>query len=407
MKSKALEVTLGILTSIGGFVEAGSIATAIQAGAAFGYQLLWALLLGTICLVFLIEMSGRLAAMSHRTITDAVRERFGFNFSSVPRAMELIVNFLVLGAELGGCAIGISIVTGWDIRLIVLPVAIALWFMLWRGTLSVIENATSILGLVALCTIVGMVRMHPAWHEVARGFAPSLPAKERANYWFLAISIIGATISPYMFSFYSSGAVEDEWDESYLTINRVTSGLGMAFGATVSVAFVGCAALSFLPRGIKLDDYHQAGLLLLPVFGKWGVRLTAASIAICCFGAAVELSLGSAYTTAQTFGWNWGANQRPKDNARFVLTYTVFIFASALLIVAGLDPLKLTMFTMALTAVVLPAFVIPFLLLMNDKNYVGEHRNGWIGNSVVVLTIILASILAVVTIPLQIAAGGG
>ena len=77
---KILQITLGIITSIGGFLEIGSVVTAAQAGAGFGYKLLWAILLGTICLVFLVEMSGRLAAVSKHTIVDATRARFGFPF---------------------------------------------------------------------------------------------------------------------------------------------------------------------------------------------------------------------------------------------------------------------------------------------------------------------------------------
>jgi Mn2+/Fe2+ NRAMP family transporter len=59
--SKLLEIALGIVTGIGGFLEAGSLATAAQAGAAFGFQLGWAIVLGTICIAFLVEMGGRLA----------------------------------------------------------------------------------------------------------------------------------------------------------------------------------------------------------------------------------------------------------------------------------------------------------------------------------------------------------
>ena len=69
---KIFEITLGIVTSIGGFLEVGSIATAAQAGANFRFQLIWPIVLGTLCVVFLIEMSGRLAAVSHHPVPAAV-----------------------------------------------------------------------------------------------------------------------------------------------------------------------------------------------------------------------------------------------------------------------------------------------------------------------------------------------
>jgi Mn2+/Fe2+ NRAMP family transporter len=95
--------------------------------------------------------------------------------------------------------------------------------------------------------------------------------------------------------------------------------------------------------------------------------------------------------------------------ARFSLIYPVFVFAASLLMVVGIDPLKLTLFSMALTALILPvsiaSFLLSFLLLMNDREYVGEYGNGWISNTVVVLTIALAFVLAIVAIPLEILGG--
>src|SRR2546423_4690636 len=81
---RIVEIALGVVTSIGGFLEAGSMTTSAQAGSEFGMSLVWAVGLGTLCAIFLVEMSGRLAAVSHHTIASAVRERFGFNFFLVP-----------------------------------------------------------------------------------------------------------------------------------------------------------------------------------------------------------------------------------------------------------------------------------------------------------------------------------
>jgi Mn2+/Fe2+ NRAMP family transporter len=101
-------------------------------------------------------------------------------------------------------------------------------------------------------------------------------------------------------------------------------------------------------------------MILTEPFGYWGFILFAASLGIACFGAALEVGLDQAYVVAQTFGWNWGENQHPKEDARFSMTYTTFIFASSLLMVAGIDPLTLTIFSMALTAVILPFVILPF-----------------------------------------------
>jgi Mn2+/Fe2+ NRAMP family transporter len=119
----------------------------------------------------------------------------------------------------------------------------------------------------------------------------------------------------------------------------------------------------------------------------------------------MEVSLDMGYLVSQAFGWNWSENQHPQEDARFSTTYTVCIFASSLLMMARVDPLKLTLFTMALTAAILPLVIIPFLILMNDEHYLGKHRNGFLSNAVIVFIIGLTFILAVVAIPLEIIGG--
>src|ERR1043165_7245269 len=91
---KYLSVTLGILTAIGGYVDIGAIATAGEAGSKFGFSLIWAMLLGTVCIIFLVEMVGRMAAMSDTAYMDILREKFGIKFAIVPLTSELIANFL-------------------------------------------------------------------------------------------------------------------------------------------------------------------------------------------------------------------------------------------------------------------------------------------------------------------------
>jgi len=402
MKNKFMQMALGIITSIGGFLEVGSIATSAEAGASFRFSLIWSLVLGTICLVFLIEMSGRLAAVSKHTIADAVRERFGLNFAVVPRFAELIVNLLVLAAEIGGICIALKLLTGIDVKVWAFPVAIVLWFAIWVGTLDILENATSLLGLVTIAFVVAAVKMHPDYGAMLRGFAPSLPRQDPAHYWFTAVSIVGATISPYMFYFYSSGAVEDGWDTKDLSSNRLVAVLGMTFGAFMSLAVLVASAQVFHPLQISIGRYAQAALVLTPALAKWGLPLFAVALGVCCFGACIEISLATAYSLAQTLGWTWGEDQRPRERARFSMTYTIFIFASAAVLMIGIDPLKITIFSMALTAVILPLVILPFIVLLNDEEYVGKHRNGPIGNTVVIATIFLSSIIAIVTIPLEI-----
>ncbi|HEX5575211.1 MAG TPA: divalent metal cation transporter [Gemmatimonadales bacterium] len=403
--SKLLKIALGIFTSIGGFLEVGAIATAADAGASFRFQLIWAVILGTICVIFLVEMSGRFAAVSHHTIKDAMRERFGPRVFMATLVSDVVVNILVLAAEIGGMSLALQLVTGISFRWWALPTGILTWLLLWKGTFGLIENGVSLLGMVAVVFLVGAWKLHPPGHEVLAGLAVTLPTDRPVHYWFTAVSILGAVISPYLFFFYSSGAIEDHWGVDEIGVNRAVATIGMTFGCVLGIAVLIVAAMVLHPAGIEPERFEQLALLLTDPLGRWGFYLFAATLLITCLGAALELSLATAYSFAQGLGWNWGESVHPREAARFSLTYTVILVVSTLLMVAGIDPLKLTLFSMALTSLTLPVVTFPFLILMNDRDYVGEHGNHWISNAAVIVTSLLASILALVAIPLQLMGG--
>jgi Mn2+/Fe2+ NRAMP family transporter len=401
---KLLHVALGVVTSFGGFLEAGSIATSIQAGAEYGYSLLWVLLLGTICLVVLIEMSGRLAAVSHHTIAGAMRERFGFRFFLLPLIGVGAVSVLTLAAEVGAVCIALQLATGIGFQWWALPVMLVIWLILWWGTFGVIEDGVSLLGLVTVAFVVAAVRLHPVASEVASGLVPSRAPYESSRYWFLAVSIIGATLTPYLFYFYSSGAVEDNWREEDVPANRFVAGFGMSFGATLAAAVLIVAAVVFT-RGARLESFDQMAPMLTDALGGWGFPLFVAALGIACFGAALEITLALAYMVAQGFGWNWGKGARPRDAARFSVSYTLTLVLATVLVAVGLDPLRLTNVSMALNAACLPLAVVPFLVLMNDREYVGDQTNGRLSNALVLGVVGLACVLAVVSVPLDLLGG--
>ena len=197
--SKLLEIALGLVTGLGGFLETGSLATSAQAGGSFGFQLIWAIALGVICLAFLVEMGGRLAAVSKHTLPDAMRERFGIRFFSVPLIVVVLVSFLVLASEIGGVALALQFATGIHFQWWAPVVALAVWLLLWLHNFGLVEKGASMLGLVTLVFVVAAFKLHPPAGQVVAHVLPSMPKEEPAKYWFTAVSIIGASVSPYLF----------------------------------------------------------------------------------------------------------------------------------------------------------------------------------------------------------------
>jgi Mn2+/Fe2+ NRAMP family transporter len=153
------------------------------------------------------------------------------------------------------------------------------------------------------------------------------------------------------------------------------------------------------------DSYEQAALMLVPAFHQWGAPLFAASLAIGCFGAAVELSLNAGYLFAQVFGWSWGANKPRREASRFTFAMALILICALMLAISGIDPLRLTMVSVALTVVIMPLVVLPFLVLMNDPHYVTSHTSGPVGNAFLAALTILAALLAIVVVPLELLGG--
>jgi len=403
---KWAEVALGVVTSIGGFLEVGSIATSAQGGAEFGYQLAWVLVLGTTSLAILMEMTGRLAAVSQRSYADLLRERFGYRFFLLPLVAVFVVSLLVVISEIGGVSIALQLATGIDFRWWAIPTALVGWFLLWRGNFTIVEQGTAMLGLVAISFAVGALKLHPVWPTLGRALLPSLPSHDRARYWYLAVSILGASISPYLYLFYSAGALEDEWTIEHLGVNRVTAGMGNVFGGVLAIASLVTAALVFAPRGIKVDRYEQIALVLATPLGRAGLVFFIMTLFVTCFGSTLEIVLAIAYLLAQGLGWNWSENLKPGKDARFATSYTVLILLASLPIAIGMDPLTLTNISMVATAASLPVTVIPLSVLMNDGDLLNTHVNGWPSNLALVVIALLSVVLLVAAIPLQLLGGG-
>jgi len=403
--SVLIDLILGIVTSIGGFVEAGSISTAAQAGSEFGFQLLWAMAIATVMLALLVEMSGRLAAVSKDSLAAAVRERFGIHFQLVPLTAELLIDILLLAAEIGGAAIAIQLLTGVGFQWWIVPVGGSVWLILWLCGFGLIEYGIGLLGLITLAFVISAWQLQPNVGHLGGSLLPTLPTHHFTRYAFLAVSIVGATVSPYLLNFYSSGTVEEKVTESELWVNRTTAYVGICFGGVVSMGVLVTSAMVLEPQHILVDSYQQAALMFVPVFKRWAITLFALALGVGCFGAAVEITLNAGYVFAQVFGWSWGANRPRRDAARFTFAFTLVLLAALALSLVRFDPLRLTMLSVALTVVIMPAVVLPFLVLMNDENYVKTHTSGAIGNGLLAALTILGCLLALVVIPLEIFGG--
>lgn len=401
-------LALGIVTATGGFLDAGTVATSGEAGAKFGLGLIWAVLVATVAVILLVEMSGRFAAVSKKTYASAIREEFGFKFYLLPLLSELIAESLLLAAEIGGIATALSLFTGISWHYLFPVAALLVWILVWRAPFSLIENGPAVLGLLTLSFVVAIVALGgPPKALLPTLWRPEIKSGELADYLYLVAAILGATISPYLLHFYSSGAREEKWTERSLLLNRVTAIVGMGFGSLGSIALVFLGAMVLQPLNISSNTLGELGLAMAKPFGQIGTYLFAGALLATCMGAALEVSLAVSYNIAQGFGWEWGENKKPVDAPRFNLVLLIFLLIAVGIGLLGMDPLQLALLASTVIALFLPFSLSPFLVIMNDRDYLGNKTNGRFTNIAMIVILLIAFLVAIVSLPLVIASGGG
>jgi manganese transport protein len=403
-----LAVALGILSAIGGFVDIGDLVFNTQAGATFGFQLLWVIVIGVLGIIVYSEMCGRVAAVAKRPVFDLVRERTGFSAGLATLLASEVVNLMTCAAEVGGVAICLQLLAGLPYRLLIPLAVLGLVVCCWVLPFEWIERVFGYMGLCLLVFAVAAIKLQPDWSQVAHGFIPgshaggSLPV-----YLYFVVGLLGAAMTPYEVYFYSSGAVEDGWGPKELGLNKATSIIGYALGGTLSVALMIVAAVLFLPRGISPEFLGTPALASEHVFGQVGLLLALVGILFAVGGAAIETSFAGAYNLAQFFGWRWGKRERPAAASRFTLSWLLMFALAFLVVLTGIDPVKLTEYSVIFSVVALPLTYLPILLVANDRAYMGAQVNGKLANVLGGVYFVIIVLIAVSAIPLMLITNGG
>jgi manganese transport protein len=397
---KIFSIALGILAAIGGFVDIGDIVFNVSAGATFGYQLLWAVVIGVGGIITYAEMSGRVAAVSGRAVFDVVRERLGFGVGLVSLAAGQLVNLLTLAAEIGGIALVLQLLSDLPYRMLLVLGVLALVVVLWVLPFGWIERIFGYGGLALIVFVVAAIKLNPDWGEVARGFAPTTGSGDLVVYGYFAVGLVGAAMVPYEVYFYSSGAVEERWTPKDLGINSANAVIGYCLGGLLSFALMISAGALFLPRGVNPELLGTVALAAQAPLGQIGLLLALIGTLFAVSGAAIDSAFSGAYNMAQFFGWEWGTYRKPVGAPRFTVAWFVMVVLGFIIVVTGVDPILVTELSVIFSVVALPATYLPILLVANDRAYMGRHANGILGNvfGVFYLAVILA--IAVLAIPL-------
>ena len=399
---KVLQVALGILAAICGFVDIGDLVFNMEAGAKFQYQLLWVVVVGVVGIIVYSEMCGRVAAVSKRPVFDAIRERLGFGVGLGALVSSQLVNLMTLAAEVGGMALALQLLSGLPYRLLILVGIVALAIVIWVAPFEWIERIFGYAGLALLVFAVGAIKLHPNWGHVAHGFVPHMNTPEPLIYAYFTVGLLGAAMTPYEVHFYSSGVVEEGWTPKDLGLNRANSMIGYGLGGFLSFALMITAGTLFFPQGIEPQLIGTVALGAQLPLGTIGLVLALIGILFAVGGAAIDTCFSGAYNLAQYFGWEWGKHRRPRDAPRFTIAWAVLLVLALLAIMTGIDPVMLTEYAVIFSVVALPLTYIPILLVANDTAYMGGYVNGRLANAFGLLYLVIILVVAVSAIPLMI-----
>src|SRR5712675_2409473 len=402
-------VALGILTAIGGFLDIGDLVTNSVVGSRFGLALVWVVPVAVLGICLFANMAGRVAAVSGRATFEIIRERLGPRAAAANLGASFFINLMTVTAEIGGVALALQLASDVGPRLWMPVAAFGVWIVIWRVRFSIMENVTGVVGLCLIIFAVAVFLLGPDWAILAhQAVAPEVPETEsQATYWYFAIALFGAAMTPYEVFFFSSGAVEERWTVKDLGTSRLNVLVGFPLGGILSVAIAACAAIVLLPAGIEVTSLSQVVAPVVAAGGKLALAFVIVGILAATFGAALETTLSSGYTLAQFLGWAWGKFRRPAEAARFHVVMMVALLVGTAVLFTGIDPILVTEYSVVFSAIALPLTYLPILIVANDPGYMCDNVNG-VGTNVLAsayLVIILAASLA--AIPLMIVTGAG
>src|SRR5438874_2691028 len=206
----------GLITTNAGN-DAGAIATYSQAGAEFGFKMVWVLVLITVSLAVVNEMGARMGVVTGKGLADLVRERFGVRSTAFAMLLLLVANTVTTMAEFAG--IGAALEIFGVTRYIAVPVmALAIWLLVVRGSYPMVEKVLLSIGVVYLTYIASGLLARPNWAAVAQGAVPQLVGSR--SYFLLAIGLIGTTIAPWMLFYLPSSVAEKGIPNDQLAYSR-------------------------------------------------------------------------------------------------------------------------------------------------------------------------------------------
>jgi NRAMP (natural resistance-associated macrophage protein)-like metal ion transporter len=372
--------------------DAGGILTYSQAGAQYGFLLLWTMIPITLALIVVQEMSARMGAVTGKGLSDLVREEFGLRITFLMMLGILITNFGNVVTEFIGIATSLELF-GLS-RYITVPIcAVIVWLIVVKGQYKSVEKVFLAASFFYITYIFAAIPAHPAWKEALQATVkpPVMHAFRDQAYLFMVIGVVGTTIAPWMQFYLQASIVEKGVTRRGLKASRWDVITGCIFTDVVAwFIIVACAATLFVHGYRNIQYAADAAQALKPLAGQYAYILFAVGLFNASLFAASILPLSTAYTVCEGLGFESGVDKKFSEAPFFYWLYTFLIVAgAAVLLIPGLPLIRIAVLSQVVNGVVLPFVLIFMLLLINKKEIMGEYVNSHLFNAIAWVTTVI------------------
>ena len=384
--------------------DAGGILTYSQAGAQFGYTLLWTMIPVTLALIVVQEMCARMGAVTGKGLSDLIREQFGLRITFFIMILLVIVNFGNVIAEFSGIAGSMQLFH--ISKYISVPVcALLVWLLVVKGDYKGVEKIFLLASVFYIAYIVAGVLAGPNWHTalMATVKMPPRAAWHSSSYITMTVAVIGTTIAPWMQFYLQSSVVEKGIGVKQLNASRLDVIVGSIFTDVVAwFIVVACAATLFVHGLGAIQVPSDAAEAMKPLAGQYAFILFAAGLFNASLFAASVLPLSTAYTVCEGMGFESGLDKSFSEAPTFYWLYTLLIAAGAGVVLWPHFPLvKATILSQVFNGVLLPVVMIFMLVLINKPELMGKHTNNRWFNLFAWVTAIIVIVLSIAMLFVQ------
>lgn len=395
--------------------DPSGIATYSQAGARFGFQLLWLSIFTFPLMSAVQEMCARIGLVTGRGLAGNIRQHFSKKVLYLCTLLLFAANAFNIGADLGAMAQGAQLLRGslsftW---LVIGFTVVSLGLQIFTPYARYAKYLKW-LAMVLLAYVFSAILARLDWSTVLRNAAiPSVHLGK--DQIILIAAILGTTISPYLFFWQTSQEIEEQVSRGKTSIAgrmgatkkevrhmRVDVWSGMLLSNIVMFFIIAAAGGVLFTHGItNIESASQAAEALRPFAGNATYLLFALGIIGTGMLAIPVLAGSSSYALAESMGWHGqGLNSKLKHGLGFYGTIMISMMVGLGINFIGLDPIKALIYAAVGNAIVAPIVLCTIVIISSNQRLMGDWVNhkfttfiGW----VITILMALAGIAALLT----------